>query len=242
MKCLFLFVSFLLSISARSQISKSKSFLELSFHVRNEIQGHFISQYGTLPYKTDLKLSGTSLGVDLGYKMLFRKGWYIIPSIGYYKFEVDDITNKSIPATPFGTTKYRSIDYRPDSIPIGYSTKKYHYNNLSLGIALGKEFMLNSKCQFTTDISFNYLLNYSQRYSVGQAIYSTNTKKDLGYLVTGRLGANRTFKKIYIGANLLIPVYKEISKDKVLFDNPDEKFDKWFGGYGFLLKIGCPLN
>jgi len=216
--------------------------LELTFHVRHEIQGRFISQYGTLPYKTDLKLSGTSIGVDFGYKLLFRKGWYIIPSIGYYKLKADDITNISIPESPFGTRKYRSIDYRPDSTPIGYSTQKYHYNNLSLGIALGKEIMLNSNYQFTADMSFNYLLNYSQKYSIGQLIYSTNTKKNLGYLVSGRLGINRTFKKFYIGTNLLLPVYKQFKKDKVLLDNPDEKFDKWFAGYGFLLRIGKSLN
>ena len=241
MKWLFLFLSYLFTSSVSSQILNSKS-LELSFHVRHEIQGHFTSQYGTLPYKTDLKLSGTSIGVDFGYKMLFKKNWYIIPSIGYYKFTVDDITNKSTPAAPWGTTKYRSIDYRPDSTPLGYSTQKYHYNNLSLGIALGKEFKLNRKYQFTAEMCFNYLFNYSQKYSIGQVIYSTSTKHNLGYLVTGRLGINKTFKKICIGTNLLLPVYKQIKKDKVLLDNPADKFDKWFGGYGFSLKVGKLLN
>ncbi len=159
MKWLFLFlIGYSFSTSASSQIFRSKS-LELSTLVRHELQGHFITQYGSLPYLTDLKLAGTSIGADLGYKMLFRKSWYIIPSIGYYKFTVDDIINNSIPAYPLGTRRYRTIDYHPDSTPLGYSTRKYHYNNLSLGIALGKEFIINNKFQVTADMSFNYQLN-----------------------------------------------------------------------------------
>ena len=230
-----------MSISATSQSFGSKS-LELSFQLRHEIQGSFITQYGTLPYTTDLKFSGTSIGAELGYKVLLKKSWYLTPSIGYYKFAVDKIVNKSNPSFPFGTRNYRAIDYHPDSTPFGYSTQKYHYNNLLLGIALGKEFILHANYRFTGDMVFYYLLNYSQKYHVGQVEYFASTKNTLGYLVTGRIGINKDFSKFYIGANFLLPLYKQIKKDKILFDNPNEKFAKWFGGYGFSLKIGKYLK
>ncbi len=165
-----------------------------------------------------------------------------MPSLGYFKFAVDDIVNKSSPASPLGTRNYRSIDYRPDSTPICYSTQKYHYNNLSLGIALGKQFLINSRFEITTDILFNYLFNYSQKYYIGQVSYSTNTNNAFGYLLTGRLGINRTLNNFYIGTDILLPFYKQFEKDKVLLDNPSEKVDKWFGGYGLSLRIGKYLK
>lgn len=227
---------------AMSQVVKTKS-LELSINVRHELHEHSITQYGTFPYLTDLKLAGTSLGADFGYKMQFNKGWYIIPSIGYYKFTIDDIENKSIPPLPWaGTRNSRFIDYRPDSTSLGYSTQKYNYNNLSLGLALGKEFSLNSKYQITTDILYNHLISYSQKYYIGNVTYSSQENYSFGMLATGRLGVKRTFKKLYVGTSLLFPIYKQFRKDKILYDDPNERVYKWFGGYGLSFRFGKYLK
>jgi hypothetical protein len=226
---------------AISQVLKSKS-LELSVNLRHELYEHSITQYGTLPYLTDLKLAGTSVGADFGFNMQFKRGWYIIPSLGYYKFTIDDIENKGIPALPWGTTNSRTIDYRPDSTLLGYSTQKYHYNNLSLGFTLGKEFILNSKYQITTDLLFNYLITYSQKYYIGNVTYSSKQNHAFGNVVTGRLGINRTFKKLYVGTSILLPIYKQFRKDKILLDDPNERVDKWVGGYGLALRIGKYLK
>lgn len=206
--------------------------------VRHDLQGSYITKFGTVPYLTDLKPYGTSIEADIGYKKLFKKGWFILPSIGYYKFSVDKIINKSISATPLGTLNNRFSDYHPDSTPVGYLTKKYHYNNLSLGVAVGKGFILNSKYQLITDMAFNYLLNYSQKYAVRQATYSTNVKKEFGYLVTGRIGVDRSFQNFYLGSSLLLPIYKQLKKDITLYENPNEVMKNWFGGYGILFKVG----
>jgi hypothetical protein len=107
---------------------------------------------------------------------------------------------------------------------------------------LGKELVINSNFHFTSDLLFNYLRDYSQKYYIGQTMYSVNSGNTFGYLLAGRFGINRTLGNFYIGTNILIPVYKQFRKDKVLFDNPKDKAHQWFGGYGLSLRIGRYLN
>ncbi len=225
----------LLSCFAYSQTSNKQSF-ELTAQLRREKQADYISQFGTVFYQNAMQLHGTSIGFDLGYKYFFG-GWFIKPSIGYYKFSVDKITNFRIPARPNDPARYRQIDYRPDSTPFGYSTSKYHYNNIEGRLALGKMFYLDKNLSLTIDLAFTYLTTFSQYYKVGDG-YTTANNKSLGYLVDYRIGMQKDFGKLYLTTNLILPLYKKWKQDQVFLENPNDKVETWFGGYGLALTIG----
>ena len=163
------------------------------------------------------------------------------PSVGFYKFAVHRITNHRIPAWTNDPTHYRPIDYRPDSTPIGYATSKYHYNNVSFGLALGKAFYLKENLSLTTDLAFAYLITFAQHYNVENG-YKTTNKKSLGYLFDYRIGVQREFNNYFLTTNFVLPLYKEWRQDEVFLENPDSKIDTWFGGYGLALTIGKYLR
>lgn len=236
MRLIFLISLLLSNFLAYSQTFNKQS-LELSTQIRQEKQADYITRFGTVSYQNDLKLYGTSIGVDLGYKRVLNGAWFIKPSIGYYRFTVDKITNNRIPARPNDPTSYRPIDYRPDSLPIGYSTSKYYYNNIAFGLAFGKDFYLNKNLSLTTDLAFTYLTTFSQHYKVGSG-YTTTNNKSLGYLFDYRIGVQKELKKLYLTANLILPLYKEWKQDQVFLENPSNKVDTWFGGYGLALTLG----
>jgi hypothetical protein len=209
--------------------------------VRREKQGDYVTQFGTVSYQNALKLCGTSIGFDLGFKEILKNGWFIKPSIGYYRFTVDKITNNRIPARPNDPTEYRPIDYRPDSTLMGYSTSRYFYNNLALVFTGGKTFYLNKNFWLTTDLAFSYLTTFSQHYEVGKG-YTTSNNKSLGYLFDYRVGVQREFEDLFFKINFILPVYKEWKQDKVFLEEPNSKVETWLGGYGFGVTIGKYLR
>jgi hypothetical protein len=214
--------------------------LELTTQVRREKQAEYTTQFGTVSYQNALQLYGTSVGFDLGYRRTVNE-WFIKPSIGYYRFSVDKIINDRIPVWFTGTSNYRPIDYRPDSIPFGYSTGKYHYNNIALGLAFGRSFILNKNLSITTDLSFTYLTTFSQHYKVGNG-FTTKNNKSLGFLFDYRIGVQKELKNLVLTTNFILPLYKEWRQDKVFLENPNSKVNRWFDGYGFALTIGKYLR
>lgn len=225
---------------AYGQTLKKQS-LELTSQARREKQADYTTQFGTVSYQNALQLYGTSIGFDLGYRRSLNSGWFVKPSIGYYRFTVDKITNNRIPARPIDPTKYRPIDYRPDSTPLGYSTSKYHYNNIAFGFTFGKAFYLNKNLSLTSDLSFTYLSTFSQHYEVGNG-YTTTNNKSLGYLFDYRIGVQREVKDLFLTTNLILPLYKEWKQDKIFLENPNSKVNTWLGGYGLALTIGKYLR
>jgi hypothetical protein len=240
MRQLLLFCLLLFTCIVYSQTLKKQS-LELTAQIRREMLADYTTQFGTVSYQNALQLYGTSFGFDLGYKRTCKGDWFIKPSIGYHKFTVDKITNNRIPARPNDPSRYRPIDYRTDSIPIGYSTSKYHYNNIAFGIAFGKAFYLNNNLSLATDFAFTYLTTFSQHYKVRNGYTTTNNKR-LGYLIDYRIGVQREFKNLFLTTNFTLPLYKQWRQDKVFLENPDSKVDTWFGGYGLALTIGKYLR
>ncbi|HEV8079675.1 MAG TPA: hypothetical protein VGP43_03110 [Chitinophagaceae bacterium] len=209
----------------------------MTTQVRREKQADYTTRFGTVSYQNTLQLYGTSIGFDIGYKQILKGSWFVRPSIGFYKFSVDKITNYRIPARPNDPASYRPIDYRPDSTPLGYSTSKYHYKNFSLGIAVGKGFSLNKNFALTTDLNFTYLATFSQHYKIEKGYTTTNNKR-LGYLVDYNVGVQKEFRNIYLASCLIIPIYKKWKNDAVFLENPNDKVDIWFGGYGLSFTVG----
>ncbi len=240
MKHLLLVYLLLFTFNSYCQTSK-KQRIDLTTQVRREKQADYISQFGTVSYQNALQLYGTSIGVDLGYRRISNSGWFVKPSLGYYRFTVDKISNNRIPVRPNDPARYRQIDYRPDSTPIGYSTSKYHYNNIAFGLSFGKAFYVHKNLSLTTDFAFSYLTTFSQHYKVGDG-YTTTNNKNLGYLLDYRIGVQREFKNWVLATNFILPLYKQWRQDKVFLENPTSKVDTWFGGYGLALTIGKYLR
>jgi hypothetical protein len=216
--------------------SKSIHSFEISTQIRREKQAEYTAPYGTAISQNALQLYGTSTGIDVGYKRILKGRW-IKPSIGFYKFSIDKIINNRIPARPSDPLSSRPINYQPDSLPFGYSTSKYHYNNLALGFTLGKGFLLKKNLFLTTNFSFTYLATFSQYYDAAQG-YKTTNNKGFGYLFDYNVGIQKEFKELYIATNFILPMYKEWKQDVVFKENPNSKVHYWFGGYGLLITIG----
>lgn len=215
----------------------NKHSVELTAQIRREQQANYTTRFGTVSYQNALQLYGTSIGFDIGYKQIRNNGWFVRPSIGYYKFSVDKIINDQLPARANDPASHRPINYRPDSIPLGYSTSKYHYNNLALAIAFGKVFPMSKNFSLITDLGFTYLISFSQHYKVGKGYRTTNTR-NLGYLFDYRVGFQKEVRNLYLATNLIIPFYKEWKKDAVFLENSTDKVSDWFGGYGLSFTIG----
>ena len=225
---------------AYSQTSDNKS-LELSFQIRQENLADYTTRFGTVFYQNSLKLNGTSTGLDLGFKMLLKKHWFVKPHVGYYKFNIDKIINHRIPSRATDPSNYRPIDYSFDSLLILYGTSKYHYNNISLSFAFGRIISLKNDFSLTTDFNFTYLHSFSQHYEVKEG-YTTSDNRNFGYLIDYRIGLEKKLKKIYLAPALIVPVYKKWKQDIVFKENPDKTIDKWFGGCGVSVTIGKYIN
>jgi hypothetical protein len=240
MKPILLLLLLPFNFLANSQKPKSPG-IELSFQPRYDKQAAYTTRFGNVSYQNVLQLFGTSIRAGFSYKKPLKNSWFLKPFAGYYRFDIDKITNNRIPASQNDPSKFRPINYLPDSLPRGYSTKSYHYNTFAFGLAIGKDFYLDKNYTIIADFDFTYLFTYSQHYETGKG-YTTNVSKGFGYLIDSRIGIKRDFRKIYLASAFVLPIYKEWKKDAVFLENPNENLHNLFGGYGLLLAIGKYLH
>ena len=247
MKTLLTFIIVVCSLTigfSQTTISNRRvnnSSFELTSQIRRERQAHYTTRYGDVSYQNALKLYGTSIGVDLGFKKPLKNNCFIKPSIGYYKFHIGRIADHEIPSRAYPPSRFRPIKYRPDSLPLGYSTDKYFYENLSLAIAGGRNLRLHKNLALTTELNFTYLATFSQHYNItygSSRDYHTNNKGYFGYLIDYKIGMQKEFGSWYLAFNLIIPVYKEWRKDVVFLEDRNERIHTLVGGCGISLTIG----
>lgn len=217
----------------------NKQSLELNLQLRREKQADYITRFGDVSYQNHLRLYGTNVGAGVGYNIV-NGSLSIKPSIGYYRFSIDKIVNDRIPAWPLGTSKFRPIDFSPDSTLILYSTSKYHYNNLALGLSFGKAFDLKENLSATTQLAFTCLVSFSQHYWVDglKKGFTTTNIKSFGYLLDYKIGFRKEYTGMYLTTNFVLPLYKYCKQDKIFLEDPNHGTSTWLGGCGLSIGIG----
>lgn len=83
-------------------------------------------------------MKGTSLGINVAYKIPISKSFFLKPGFGYYKYSFNHIRREN---TLFGKSDVRNIKFTsPLFIP--FYTDKYWYNSIAANIGFEKLFIL----------------------------------------------------------------------------------------------------
>lgn len=234
-RIILLSLTFLCSISA---IGQNRKAIELSFVSRYDRHANYVTNFAGRAYNDTMKLSGFSNGVNIKFRKLLSPTYSMYLGVGYYRLGVNKIRS-NMPFNAPGVRTGRSIHNEDDdSTKLGYSTSKYHYNNLALTIGLSKLFLLQNG--FTLDIGAEAVgySTFSQVYMLNTYRYRTVNPKPLEVGVNATVGLLKEYDKFYIRPALLIPIYQNLKGDKAFDENRSMNIPKWFNGLGLTLRIG----
>ena len=179
--------------------------------------------YATNPTTiNNLKMKGTSVGLDFAYNFFIAKGWYLKTGIGYYRYSFTKM--KQINSV-FGESKSRIVDsYVPPGpiVPaLTYSTNKYWYNSFVLSVGIQKEFKLKRDYTFSVGGGLSNYFTYSQLYYItvglngpGRTNYRKHDFRYFGYSFYFTSSLEKNIGKINIGPAILFPVYDYWKQDK----------------------------
>ena len=217
-KAILLFTFLFLTLFSQAQ--KPNNQIGITPFVRWDNYPRHTYHYNGAGTSDNLKMKGTSYGIDLDYKFNVKKGLFIKAGIGYYKYKLDKLDNDN---SVFGKSQARPINFI-SPLFIQLSTDKYYYNNLFLTTGIEKQFELNKGFNFITSFNLNGYFTYSQYYHLTANPNDGNlnfNKNEKGFLsVSGNVMAAVTKKvgSLQIGPSLFIPVFDVYKKDPVFLE------------------------
>ena len=223
-------------ISASGQIRNA---LELSLVSRYDKHANYVTNFAGRAYNDTMKLFGLSKGVSVQFRKSLSPTYSIYFGAGYYRLGVDKIRN-SMPFGIPGVSTGRSLNnVDDDSTRLGYSTSKYHYNNLSFMVGLSKLFRLNKHIHLDVGAEVIGYHTFSQRYKLMNGYhYKTTNARPLEFGINATVGLLKEFDKFYIRPALLLPVYQRLRGDRVFYEDKEMNISKWFNGAGLTVRIG----
>ncbi len=193
----------------------------------------------------ELKISMNSLmyGISAGYNLPIGKGCMITPELGYSKIIYKDIRTTD---PLFGTSEGRLIEYVPPdpyTPSMSFSTNKYWYNNLFIGVSSQKQFPVSTTTAIQTGLSFYNHISYRQVYNIDAAapyggLYKMNKLLYSRASVNWKAGIQQKLKSFTIGLELILPLWDIWMKDAVFFEEENGKgYNKFFKGFGAGVRI-----
>lgn len=216
------------------------SSLELDLVGRYDKHADYTTRFGDRSYTNDTKLWGKSFGVNVNFVRSLHKHLTGKVGIGYYSLGIDKIRQ----TTPFNIIATgRNINYRhPSGILPLFSTKKYHYDNLSFTLGLAYEKPIAKKVDLLIGGDVNYFCTFSQLYHITyeDIRYRTNNSRNLGFAANIFLGLLRRFQKdkYYLSPKIVVPIYQQLHGDEAFEEDQSVTMQKWFNGLGISLAIG----
>lgn len=240
--CVFnLFVSFTFCFS-----QKKNAEVEITPFLRWDSYPKF--QYAINPTNSNtLKMKGTSIGLNLAYKLYSVKNWAIKTGVGYYRYSFTKMKQIN---TLFGESKTRVIHYIPPG-PLApaliYTTDRYWYNSIMLNVEINKSFFIKERYLVAVGTQMNNYFTYSQLYHIRSGAKGINYRKGngryFGYSVLFTGSFQKKIGKINMGPVILIPVYDAWKKDKNFPQEMDNgNRSKSFTGFGIGFTFNIPLN
>lgn len=230
---------------ASTAVGQSRKSVELSLYSRYDKHADYITRFGNRTFTDAIRLWGVNQGLQFHYLHPILKGVKAGAGIGYSKLGIDKVRATSPRAS---NASGRMIDYSfPSGIQPAVSTFNYHYDNLALSAALRYEQVLSKKLSLTAGADFNYFYTFAQRYRIrwGDGInYKTTNSKPLGVGVNASVGVLRKVlnDRYYINPGFILPLYQQLSGDRVFREDERIKMKKILHGAGLSVSVGKYLK
>lgn len=208
--------------------------IEINPYVRFDKFPQFSYNYGGR-YTTDfLKMTGNSYGLHLSYKYGLKKHFFLKAGLGYLKYKFDNLNNTN---SLTGKSHARPIDF-VSPLLIGYSTNKYHYNNIMMSTGIDKEFALNKGFKISASFDLTAYYTYSQYYHLtfktfdGNQNFNKNNATLFGFSGTISTGITKQLNNLQIGPAIILPIFDSWRNDTVFLEDDKKGKNKWLNGVG----------
>ncbi|MDH7460300.1 hypothetical protein QEG73_03385 [Chitinophagaceae bacterium 26-R-25] len=198
---LFFFV--LVGASVFAQSASKRGYVGVSVPVIVNNSEALYYQLGSPKHPTG---TAVSYGVNINYTQPFLKNFYARASIGYFRQAFNLLR-------PF---QYHT----PDGTKPLYHTKKYFYDNLISGIAIGYKRTLDKQYSINADVCYNHLSSFRQKYiaTENQAYQVNKESFSPGHFISLNIGSERVLnEKFSIGFNVCVPVYTKWNNDEMFY-------------------------
>ncbi len=236
LKIILLPVTVICFITASGQSKKS---FELSLVGRYDQHADYVTNFAGRVYNDTMKLFGLSSGVNIQFRKPLSPTYSVYLGVGYYRLGVNKIRS-TMPFGMPGVSTGRSIHNEDDdSTKLGYSTSKYHYNNVAFTFGMSKLVLLKKELKLDIGAEGVGYYNFSQGYKLmNEYHYLTTHAKPLEFGINATIGLLKEYDKFYIRPALLIPIYQNLKGDKGFSEDRNMNISKWFNGIGLTLRIG----
>jgi hypothetical protein len=229
----------LASLCFISGSGQTRNAIELYVVSRYDRHANYETNFAGRSYNDTMKLFGLSSGANVQCRKALSPTYSITFGVGYYRLGVNKIRS-SMPFGNLGVATARSINNEDDdSTKLGYSTSKYHYNNLAFTVGLSKLYSLQNR--FSIDIGAEGVgyYSFSQDYNLmNRYHYSTTNPKQLEFGINATVGLMKEYNKFYIRPALLVPIYQLLKGDRAFDEKRNMSIPKWFNGIGLTFRIG----
>jgi hypothetical protein len=242
MSRLIFIVSFLI-ISGFVFAQKQAGEIEFNPYVRFDKYPQFSKVFNG-PQSTDhITMNGTSVGLNIAYKIPIKKSILLKPGIGYFEYSFNNVEKDN---TRFGKSTGRDIDIvSPVYIP--FFTDKYKYNTIMANIGFEKLFNCKRNTQVVTGINWNNYYAISESYHLtynpeGSKNYGKNNNRYFGSSVYIDVSVIKKFQKIRIGPSLILPVFDNWKTDSIFPGETNSgSRSKWLNGIGLGISVNYSL-
>lgn len=236
LKSILFSITILCFISTSGQSKKS---LELSLVSRYDRHANYVTNYAGRAYNDTMRLSGFSNGINIQLRKPLSPSLSLNLGVGYYRLGINKIKSN----LPFGFPGVRTgrsiINEDDDSTNLGYSTSKYHYNNIAFALGASKLFLLKDKIKLDIGAEGVGYYSFSQGYKLmNEYNYSTTNAKPLEFGINATIGVFIEYDKFYIRPALILPIYQNLKGDRVFYEDKNMNISKWFSGVGLTLRLG----
>lgn len=208
-----------ISYLKRNELSISPIFLWSKYAV--------VNQYGI--FGSDKLSNGDSWsnGINVIYSYILYKGVFLIAGVGYFKQNFD-FSKTRVPANGgFRASNTRPFDYN-SQLALLYSTDHYLYNNYHFMLGAGYNYLVNSKFNIKSSITYNQMHTYKQKYNTTFDSDPPQINK-MNYVFYKSFifsvgGIYKISKRISTGIHILLPLSTKYRKDYIFRENTNEYF------------------
>ncbi len=198
-------------------------------------------------YDHIISIKGVSWGMDVGYRMNVFRNIYIKPFVGFYRFSFNKIDNYN---ELFNThAKARHITSPPGPVFWTYSTDRYFYKCVNIGLSAENEFVKEKYLSFSGGLLINNYLTFSQKYFLTENPNQIeNPRKRSRTDFWGfRLDVFAKFSipvnKFLVGPVVSLPVYTMWKTDSEFpYESNSDTRTKWIKGGGMGISISHTIN
>jgi hypothetical protein len=195
----------------------------------------------------NIKMKGSSIGLNALYKIQIKKQLFFSFGIGYYRYTFNNISKTH---RLFGTSVGRRVNY-DNQLGVLLNTDKYWYNTGKIIVGLEYDIVCRKNFSIRAGVFANNYLTFSQFYHIPynnsnipqselriNNNYKTFIKRNFGLGSDLSLGIIKNLKSLQLGPNLIIPVFNKWSQDEFFrSEKYNQSRSKWLKGLGIGFKI-----